>query len=194
MPCGRSVRQSGPGDPTLRRESERGLADLFLASWTACARPSTLPCSGRVLLIHVAVHGEPVALRTRPREYLLELDRRIAPLIGVESDADNPVLVGQGLVQRRHRGLGGHVPKEAHDELGADTEPLLRVVLRPANSADHGLKGDAPRGVRLGVEEHLGVEHVLGMHLREVGGRQIEEVLLCPEDAHALVVDAEEGR
>ena len=47
------------------------------------------------------------------------------------------------------------------------------VHLRLANSANHGVVGDAARGVRLGVEEELGVDHVLGMRPGQVGGREI---------------------
>ena len=149
---------------------------------------------GRVLLVHVAVHGQPVALGARPVEHRLELDRRIALLVRVQADSDDPVLVGQGLLQRRHRGLGAHVPQEAHDELGADAEVVSRVHLRPANPANHGVEVDAAHGVRLGVEEHLGIEHALGVRLGQVGGGEIVEILLRHQDAHALVVHLEEGR
>ena len=149
---------------------------------------------GRILLIHIAVHGQPVALGACPGKHLLELDRRIALLVGVQAYADDPILVRQGLFQRCHCGLGAHVSQETHDELGADTELVLRVHLRPANSANSGVVGDAARGMRLGVEEYLGVEHVLGMGFGQVGGREIVEVLLSLQDAHALVVDLEERR
>ena len=46
----------------------------------------------------------------------------------------------------------------------------------------------------LRIEKHLGIEHVLGMRLGQVGGREIVEVLLGQQNAHALVVDPEEGR
>ena len=149
---------------------------------------------GRILLIHVTMHGQPVALGARTGEHRLELDRRIALLVGVQTHADDPLPVRQGLLQRLRRRFGAHVPQETHDELGADTELVLCIRLRPANAPDHGVVGDAARGVRLGVEEYLGIEHVLGMRPGQVGGREIVEVLLGHQDAHALVVDFEERR
>ena len=111
---------------------------------------------GCVLLVDVAVHGEAIALGARPREHRLELDRRVALLVRIQSHADDPVPVRQGFFQRRHRRFGAHVAKETHDELGADPEPVLRILLRLGNSTDHRVKGDAARGVRVRVEEHFG--------------------------------------
>ena len=67
-----------------------------------------------------------------------------------------------------------------------------RILLRPAYAPNHGVVVDAARGVRLGVEEQLGVEHVLGMRLGQVGGGEVEKILLGHQDAHALVVHPEE--
>ena len=52
--------------------------------------------------------------------------------------------------------------------------------------------GDPARRVRLRVEEHLGVDDVLRAGLAEVRHREVVEVLLGAQHAHALVVDGEE--
>lgn len=67
------------------------------------------------------------------------------------------------------------------------------VVQGARQAADHGVEGDAARGVRLRVEEDLRVAHVLGVGLGRVGRRQVVEVLLGTEHGHALVVDGEEA-
>ena len=69
-----------------------------------------------------------------------------------------------------------------------------RVHLRPADTANHGVVVDAALRVRLGVEEHLRVDHVLGMRLGQISRREIVEVLFRHQDAHALVVHPEERR
>ena len=149
---------------------------------------------GGIFLIHVAVHGQPEALGACSGEHRLELDRRIALLVGVQSYADDPVLVRQRLLQRPHRGFDAHVSQETHDELRADSELVQRILLRSTNSADDGVEGDASRGVRLRVEEDLGIDHVLVTGPGQVGGRQIVEVRFGQQDAHALVVDLQKGR
>ena len=60
----------------------------------------------RVLLVDVAVHRQPEALRAGALEDVPELDRRVAALVGVEADADDPVPVGQRLLERPPGRLG----------------------------------------------------------------------------------------
>ena len=73
--------------------------------------------SDRVLLVDVAVHGEPVALGRGCREDVGELGRWVAMLVGVEPHTDDPVPVGGRLLQRLVRRLGAEVAQEAHDEV-----------------------------------------------------------------------------
>ena len=126
----------------------------------------------RIFLVDVAVHRQAEALVTGPREDVAELDGRVAALVGVEADADDPVLVGEGLLERRERGVGRQVAQEAHDQAVAQAERGLGVELRAAEALDHGGEGDAAARVRLRVEEHLRVDHVLRRGLAEVGGRR----------------------
>ena len=46
----------------------------------------------RVLLVDVTVHRQPVARGARAAEHFGELHRRIVLLVGVQPDADDPML------------------------------------------------------------------------------------------------------
>ena len=70
-----------------------------------------------VLLIDIAVHGELVALGTGVDEDLLELDRRVVSLVGVEPDSHDPVPILARLVQRLGGRLGRQIAKKTHDQL-----------------------------------------------------------------------------
>ena len=50
---------------------------------------------------------------------------------------------------------------------------------------------DAARGMRLRIEEHLGMEDVLLAAAREIGRCEVEEVLRLDQHAAALVVEIE---
>ena len=66
--------------------------------------------------------------------------------------------------------------------------------LRPVQPADDRLEADPAAGVRLRIEEDLGVYDVLGAGLAEVGHGQVVEVLLDQQHGHALVVPDQERR
>ena len=100
--------------------------------------------------------------------------------------------VRQGLLEGGQRGLGGHVPQEAHDELDAQAELGLRVQPGPVQAADDGVEADPAAGVGLGIEEDLGVDDVLRAGGAEVGHGQVVEVLLAAQHRHALVVRGQE--
>ena len=89
-------------------------------------------------------------------------------------------------------GLRRHVPQEAQDELDAQAELGLRVQPGPVQAGDDGVEADPAAGVRLGIEEDLGVHDVLGVGGAEVGHGQVVEVLLAAQHRHALVVRAQE--
>jgi hypothetical protein len=145
-----------------------------------------------IRLIHVAVHREAVALAPRPTEDVLELDRGIVLLVRVQAHADDPLLIGQRLLEGLHGGVGGHVPEEAHDELGAQTERSLSIPLSAMEALDACTEGNPARRVGLRIEEDLGVDDVLGMSLLKVRHGEPVEVLLGDQHTHALVVDGEE--
>ena len=104
---------------------------------------------------------------------------------GVEAHAADPVLERERLVERRLRLGFGEVPEEAEDQLRGDAEPPLPVGERAVDAADDGLERDAPRGVGLRIEEHLGVAHAVGGGAVEIGRRQLEEIPLLAKDARA---------
>ena len=74
-----------------------------------------------------------------------------------------------------------------------DAQLGLRVVAGAVQAVDHGLHRHAAGGVRLRVEEHLGVHHVVGRRAVEVGPGHVVEVLLLQQHAGAGVVDVQEA-
>ncbi len=147
-----------------------------------------------ILLVHIAVHGQQIALLAGAGEHLAELARRIVLLVGIEPHPHDPLLVGQGLQKRRHGEFGAPIPQEAHDQLGADAETVLRVDLRPPEAPDHRVEGHAAGRVGLGVEEYLRIEHVLGAGLLQIGEGQVVKVGLLLQHLHAAIVQGQERR
>jgi hypothetical protein len=167
-----------------------------LTPWSIRSTPDVVQAlpdvADRVGLVDVAVHGEAVARLAGAGEDLLELDRGVIPLVGVQAHSDDLVAVRQGLLEGLRRGIGGHVAQEAHDELDAQAESGLRVQPGAVQPADHGLERYPAAGVGLGIEEDLGVDHVLGAGPAEVRHGQVVEVLLGQQYRHALVVGGQE--
>ena len=60
------------------------------------------------------------------------------------------------------------------------------------DAGDHRFEGHASVGVRLRVEEDLGMTHPLGGGPRQVGPGQVVEILLFHEHPAARVIDVEE--
>ena len=58
---------------------------------------------------------------------------------------------------------------------------------------DDGGSGHAVAGVRLGIKEQLGVQHIVGLRAGEVGAGHVIEILLRPEHLGARVVDVQEA-
>jgi len=140
---------------------------------------------------------EPEGILTRPvgtgaSEHVSELERRVVSLVGVQSHPDDAVPIRQrsfeGLGSRR----GAHVPQEAQDQLAAQTEGSLGVLVGSEETRHDRIEADAPGRVGLRIEEDLGVDDVLRAGLAEVGHGEVVEVSLGQQDAHALVVHGEE--
>ena len=70
-----------------------------------------------VVLVDIAVHGELVALGASVHEDLLELDRWVVFLVGVEPDSHDPVPELAGPIQRLGGRLGRQVTEKTHDQL-----------------------------------------------------------------------------
>ena len=111
-------------------------------------------------LIDVAVHRQSVAELAGAGEHVGELLGRVAALVGVEADAEDPVPERDGGLQRLCGALGAVVAEEAHDQVGIDPE---RRALRGGAvvAGHHGLERHAAGRVRLRVEEHLDVAHAV---------------------------------
>jgi hypothetical protein len=82
--------------------------------------------------------------------------------------------------------------QKAHDEPRAYVIPGLRIVERAGDTADDGREGDAARRVALRIEEDFGMADAVGMRTREIGRRQVVEILFGLQDAHSLIIDVEE--
>src|SRR2546423_12921653 len=96
--------------------------------------------------------------------------------------------MGQRLLERSQgRGLA-QVWKKTQDQPAADAEAIAADLERPMNPADHGVKGDAALGMRLRVEEDLGMAHVLRGGAPQVGPGQVIEILLLEQHGTAGVI------
>ncbi|KND94193.1 hypothetical protein TOPH_00841 [Tolypocladium ophioglossoides CBS 100239] len=80
------------------------------------------------------------------------------------------------------------VPQDAHDVLDRHAELALCPPLRRQQPLDDDVVRDAPRRVRLGVEEDLRVAHALARRLDKVCPRQRLEIVGRDEHTHAQVV------
>src|SRR6478672_112660 len=81
--------------------------------------------------------------------------------------------------------------QKAHDELGGDAVLALGLLHSGSEAVDGDGEWQAAVGMELGIEEHLGVPAAIGVEPREIGEREILEILLGLEDVDALVADVE---
>jgi hypothetical protein len=148
------------------------------------------------------VLGRPLLTRMRDqvqaqlaaaREHARELLGRMADFARIESHADELVAERQRLLQRLERLFFAQMAQEAEDERGAHAELRLCIDARAVQAVDHRLHRHAARGVRLRVEEHLGVHHVVGRGALQVSPGHVVEVLLFQQHARAGVVDVQEA-
>ena len=100
--------------------------------------------------------------------------------------------IGSGLLERVQRRRLAEVAQEAQDQARGDPELRRAVVEGPADPRAAGLEGDAALGVRLRVEEDLGMADALGGGLGQVGHGEVVEVLLGAEHGAVGVVDVQE--
>ena len=76
------------------------------------------------------------------------------------------------------RGVFAQVAQKAQDQR-ASTPSSRRALRARGQAVDHGRERDAALGVRLRVEEDLGVDDVVGRGAAEVRHRHVVEVLLA---------------
>lgn len=128
-------------------------------------------------------------------EYAREFRRRMAELGRVEADADQPVTIALEQRQRRfercERIFFRQMAQEAQDQL-ARQPALFRIRERALDAGDDGLDRHAARGMRLRIEEQLGMDDVVRERAFAVRGGHVVEVLLGQQHARARVVDVEE--
>ena len=121
-----------------------------------------------------------------------ELGGRMAQLRRVEADAGELVSVHQRLLKSRHGLICAQVTQKAENELGGNTQLVRRLLLAARDAVDHSGKRHTAVGMGLGIEEDLGMAHVVVSGPSEISQGQLIEVLLVPQHLHALVVQVEE--
>jgi hypothetical protein len=107
-----------------------------------------------------------------------ELRRGMADFRGIEPDAQDPIPIRQGPAKRLHRGVLAQVAQKTQDEPAGDLEPVAGVLEGAMDPGDHHFEGHAPIGVRLWVEEDLGMANSLPGRPIQVRPGQLVEVLL----------------
>ena len=99
----------------------------------------------------------------------------------------------QRLLQRGEALVLAEVAQEAQDQPRADAPPRLGLGAGALQAVEHGLEGDAARGVGLRVEEQLGMDDIVVVRALEVGDGEIEEVLLVDQRRRAGVIQVEKA-
>ena len=117
----------------------------------------------------------------------------MASLAGVQPDADEEVAIRQRLLQGFQGLLFAQVAQEAHDQGRADAQFGAGALTGAVQALDHDLERHASVGVRLRIEEQLGVHDVVRFGLEEVGPGHVVKVLLFQQDRGPGVVDVEEA-
>jgi hypothetical protein len=139
------------------------------------------------------VRDGPVPLGAGAVEDGLELRRGVADLGGVEADGRDPVAMRRRVVERPHRRRCAQVTQEAEDDARRDAVVPLTVGESTCDAVDDRRERDTAVGVRLRVEEDLGVPDALPGRTVQVPSSEVVEVLLGDEGTTPRVVDVEEG-
>ena len=116
----------------------------------------------------------------------------MADLGRIQSDADEVMEIRLGGLQGGEGFVLAEMAQEAEDQARRHAQLRLRPVHARDQALDHDGEGHAPVGVGLGVEEDLGVAHIVGGGALEIGEGQILEVLTGQQHGRARVIDVEE--
>ena len=81
--------------------------------------------------------------------------------------------------------------QETQNQTGADPQFALRTLTGLMQAANHHANIDTARGMRLRIEEQLGVHHMVCRCAFEVGPCQVEKILLLQQHAGASVINVE---
>src|SRR3546814_6511486 len=116
----------------------------------------------------------------------------MADLRRIEADPGDATQPRQGRVERRLCLRLAEVAEETEDQPGGQAVAVAGLVECAGDPGDHRVEGDAARRVALRIEEYLDMADIVGAGAGEIGGGEVVKVLLCDEDAHALIIDVEE--
>ena len=125
-------------------------------------------------------------------EETFELLRRVALLGGVKSDGLDHVEVALTLLESLEAALLAQMPKEAHDEVGANSKFVCRLLLSLCEADHEDLERNSVLSVGLWIKEDFGVPHVVLFTFKKVGIHQREEVLLSFQHVAGGVIDVQE--
>ncbi|MEN9467545.1 MAG: hypothetical protein RL081_1546 [Pseudomonadota bacterium] len=81
------------------------------------------------------------------------------------------------------------MPQEAQNQRRRHAKLGRGVHAGTVQAVDHHLRTEAMAGMRLGVKEDFGVQHVVSLRARQVGAGHVIEVLLGLEHGGACVVN-----
>ena len=122
-----------------------------------------------------------------------ELARRIALLRRIETKTVDPRQMRLGLGQRGEGIFFTEMAQEAENQPAADAPARLTLAQAFFQAIEHGEKGNAARRVRLRIEEHLGMDHVVGCGALEIGQHQVAKIVGRAQHVGTGVVEIEEG-
>lgn len=115
-----------------------------------------------------------------------------AGLAGAQADAEERGVQAEDLGQGGQRRIAREVAEEGDDQPGAQSVLALGGGERVGDAGEDDLGGHPAGGVRLEVEEDLGVPHPAAGGAAQVGAGEVGEVLLGAQHRHVGVVQVEE--
>ena len=127
-----------------------------------------------------------------PRKHPREFRGWMAKLGRIEPHADDPAQKGLGRLQGGEGRLLIEMAQKAQYQRRGDAMPRLGLGHARQQPFHHHPHRNAARGMGLGVEEDLGVAHIVGGGAGKIGQRQIAEILPLAQYLRARIIDVEE--
>jgi hypothetical protein len=106
--------------------------------------------------------------------------------------AQQPAVPGAQVFEQGERLVLAAVALHDHDQARADAVFGARGLHRAQHALHHRGQRHAAAGVALHAEEHLRVQHAVGMRAAQVVARHVMEVLRLHQHAAAVVVQVQE--
>ena len=133
--------------------------------------------------------AEFAALGKHPRKFL----RRMPDFAGIQTDTNELAEVRTRLFQR-DEGIGfTEMAQKTQDQFSADAELGFGTITRTLEAIDDGGECNTAFGVRLRIEEQLGMDDVVGLGTQKICPRHVEEILLGDQHAGASVIDIQKA-